>query len=174
MIATHGILAMYPTSEHLAESLRRLRAAGYTRLDVYMPYPDEEIDALLPAKPTPMGWIMLAAGLSGGAGGYFLQWYGARDYPLNVGGRPIHSWPSFIPITFELTVLTAAVVGVFALFALSRLPRLDHPLYNSPRFLRASQDRFFVCVLANEPLHESNRTRALLGEGAETIEEIAL
>jgi len=170
----HGLLAMYPTAEVLADALRRLRAAGYSRFDVYTPYPDEEIDDLIPAKPTPIGWIMLAAGLLGGAGAYFLQWYAAHDYPLNIGGRPLHSWPSFIPITFELTVLTASFVGALALFVLARLPRLDHPLYQSHRFLRASQDRYFVCVLASEPEYRSVKTKDLLSKGAESIEEVSV
>lgn len=169
---THGLLAMYPTATVLADALRRLRAAGYTQFDVYLPYPDEEIDELLPAKPTPLGWIMLAAGLTGGAGAYFMQWYAAHDYPLNIGGRPLHSWPSFVPITFELTVLTASFFGALALFALARLPRLDHPLYQSPHFLRASQDRFFVCVRASEPRYTDLKKRGLLLDGAENVEEV--
>lgn len=170
----HGLLAMYPSAELLADALRRLRAAGYSHFDVYMPYPDEEIDELLPAKPTPIGWIVLIAGLLGGSGAYFMEWYAAHDYPLNIGGRPLHSWPSFIPITFELTVLTASFVGAFALFVLARLPRLDHPLYQSRNFLRASQDGFFVCVPASEPRYAQPNTRDLLDDGAETVEEVTL
>ena len=169
----YGTLAMYRTAEALAGALRKLRGAGYTRLDVYMPYPDETIDELLPARPTPIGWIVLIAGLLGGIGSYFMQWYASRDYPLNVGGRPLHSWPSFIPITFELTVLCAAIAGVVALFVLSRLPRLDHPLYRSSRFLRASQDRFFICVRADDPLYPGGSVRRILTDAhAESIDEV--
>jgi hypothetical protein len=170
----HGLLAMYPTAELLADAMRRLRAAGYSHFEAYTPYPDEEVDDLLPAKPTPIGWVVLIAGLLGGAGAYFMQWYAAHDYAINVGGRPLHSWPSFVPITFELTVLTGSFVGAFALFVLARLPRLDHPLFQSPQFLRASQDRFFVCVLASEPHYAQPNTRDLLSDGAENIEEVNL
>jgi hypothetical protein len=169
----YGTLAMYATTEQLTKALRQLRAAGYTQLEVYLPYPDEAIDELLPSKPTPIGWIILVAGLIGGGAAYFMQWYAAHDYALNVGGRPLHSWPSFVPITFELTVLTAAVTGLAALLMLSLLPRLDHPLYNSPRFLRASQDRFFLCVLAQEPHHAEPRTLQILADGAESVEEVS-
>ena len=170
----HCLLAMFPCAELLADALRRLRTEGYSKFEVYMPYPDEEIDELMPAKPTPIGWIMLIAGLLGGAGAYFKQWYAAHDYALNIGGRPLHSWPSFVPITIELTVLTASFVGAFALFVLARLPRLEYPLYQSRNFLRASQDGFFVCVLASEPRYSQPNTRDLLDDGAESVEEVTL
>lgn len=162
---------MYATTEAVIHVLTELNRLGYTRYEVYSPFPAEEIDELLPGK-TRIGWVMLIAGICGCLGAYFLQWYAAHDYALNVGGRPLHSWPSFVPVTFELTVLTTALVGVATLFVFSRLPRLDYPTFNDPRFLRASQDRFFVCVRADEPKGTLQEARGILGFEAESIEEV--
>jgi hypothetical protein len=168
---THGLLAAFASEESFHAALRALREAGCVRVDAYTPYPVEA--GLLPRTATPIGWIMLAAGAAGLGGGFFLQWYAARDYPLNVGGRPINSWPAFIPITFELTVLTAALVGVFALFCLAGLPRLDHPVFSDPRFKRASRDRFFICLRADDPLYASeDARRALAAARPESIAEV--
>jgi hypothetical protein len=140
------ILLEFDRAEALVRTLRELREAGYERLEVYSPYPSEEIDKLLPGRPTPIGWIVLFAALAGGVGAYGLQWFAAHDYALNVGGRPLHSWPAFVPVTFELTVLSAAIVGVLTLLWLARLPRLDHALEGELAFVRATQDRFVLCV----------------------------
>lgn len=170
----HRILAEFASHERIVAALRRLRADGYTHIEVYTPFPSDEIDELLPGKPTPMGWIMLVGGLLGGSGAYFMEWYAAHDFAYNVGGRPLHSWPSFIPITFELTVLTSALVGFFSLWWLCRLPRLDHAVFNSPRFIRASQDRFFVAVRTTDPRLTSVGVEPLLRDaGAVSIEEVA-
>jgi len=167
----HGTMGMYASPAAVKAVLLKLQDSGYTHYEVYSPFPDEEIDELLPGK-TRINWVVLIAGLCGGAGAYFLQWYAARDYAINVGGRPIHSWPAFIPVTFELTVLTAAIVGVCALFWFTRLPRLDYPTFHDPRFLRASQDRFFVCVRADDPRGSTEQTRQLLQPDAESVEEV--
>ena len=167
------ILAEFGTHASLVNALRHLREAGYTHLEVYTPFPSEEIEEHLPGKPTPMGWIMLAGGVLGGGGAYFMEWFAAHDYAYNVGGRPLHSWPSFIPITFELTVLTAALAGFFGLFFLCRLPRLDHPVYSAPTFRRVTQDRFFIALRTDDPRLTSvgveHRFREL---GALSIEEV--
>jgi hypothetical protein len=116
---------------------------------------------------------MLVAGLVGGTGGYFLQWYATRDFPLNVGGRPVHSWPAFVPATFELTVLTASIVGVLALLWLAGLPRLHHPIFAATGIERATQDRFFLCVCADDPLFGARDLATLLTRaGAEFVEEV--
>jgi len=120
-----------------------------------------------------MARLVLAAGLIGAGGGFFLQWFATRDYPLNVGGRPVFSWPAFVPVTFELTVLTAALVGVGALLWLSRLPRLDHPLFALPVFARATQDRYFLGVRAADPRFDRRRVRELLASlHPESITEV--
>lgn len=145
------MMVEFERASALVRMLRRLREEGYSRVDVYTPYPDEEIDRLLPGRRSPVGWVMLAAGVAGGVGAYVLQWFATHDYPLNVGGRPLHSWPAFVPVTFELTVLSAAIAGVVALLWLARLPRLDGAVFADSRFWRASQDRFFLCVHADDP-----------------------
>ena len=116
---------------------------------------------------------MLLAGIAGASGGFFLQWFAARDYPLNVGGRPLNSWPAFIPITFELTVLTSALVGVLAFLWLAGFPRLHHPVFADPRFKRASQDRFFICLRADDPLYANEGVRRALADAQpESITEV--
>jgi len=173
MSSVPRILAEFGSHDGLVGALQKLRAEGYSRLEVYTPFPSDEIDELLPGRATPMGWLMLAGGLLGGGGAYFMEWYAAHDYAYNVGGRPLHSWPSFIPITFELTVLTASLVGFFGLCCLCRLPRLDHAVFNSARFMRASQDRFFVAVRTDDPRLTIVGLDKLLHEaGALSIEEV--
>jgi Protein of unknown function (DUF3341) len=167
----YGVMGMYADVESVRHVLEALRSAGCMRYEVFSPFPAEELDELVPGK-TRIGWVMLAAGICGAAGAYFLQWYAAHDYPLNVGGRPLHSWPSFVPVTFELTVLTAALVGVAALFLFTRLTRLDYPTFNDPRFLRASQDRFFVCVHTSEIEKAGEDLRSILNRDAESVEEV--
>ena len=167
----HGLLAAFDGEASFRAALTNLRNAGCVRIDAYTPYPLE--DGILPQAATPVGWIMFAAGILGTGGGFFLQWFAARDYPINVGGRPLNSWPAFIPITFELMVLTAALVGVLTLFCLAGLPRLHHPVMTDPRFKRASQDRFFICVRADDPLYPGESVRRILMDAhAESIDEV--
>jgi hypothetical protein len=116
---------------------------------------------------------MFFAGALGGSGAFFMQWYACRDYPLDVGGRPINSWPSYIPITFELTVLTAALAGAASLLWLAGLPRLDYPVFSDARFRRASQDRFFICIRSDDPRYsEAPAKGAFQGTEPESIEEV--
>ena len=167
----HGLLAAFATEKSFGHALRELREAGCVRLEAYTPYP-VELEGL-PETTTPIAWIMLLAGVIGASGGFFLQWFAARDYPLNVGGRPLNSWPAFIPVTFELTVLTAALVGVFAFFCLAGFPRLHHPVFSDPRFKRASQDRFFICLRADDPLYTNEKIRRTLTEAQpESVVEV--
>ncbi len=169
----HGVVATFPSPEAFLAALQHAREAGYSRIEANVPFAVEGMEEFLPAKPTPVAKFVLAGGLLGATGGYFLQWYAARDYPLNVGSRPLHSWPAFIPITFELTVLTAALVGVGALLWLCGLPRLDHPLFSVTDFARASQERFFLGVLADDPAFEAREVRAFFALlKAESIEEV--
>jgi hypothetical protein len=168
------ILAEYPNHDRLVAALRRLRDDGYTRFEVYSPFPSEEIDELLPGRATPIGWLMLVGGLAGGSGAYFMEWYAAHDFAYNVGGRPLHSWPAFVPVTFELTVLTAALTGLVSLLFLTRLPRLAHPVFNAAPFRRASADRFFVAVHRDDPrLTDTGIDKLLRETGALSVEEVA-
>lgn len=167
------IVAGFVEHEQLVRALQRLRDAGCTDFEVFTPFPSERVDELLPGKPTPIGWIMLAGGIAGGSGAYFMQWFAAHDYAYNVGGRPIHSWPAFVPATFELTVLAAAVAGVIALLCLARLPRLDHPVFEAPEFLRASQDRFFIALRADDShFGKAGPAKFLRDCSAESITEV--
>jgi hypothetical protein len=167
----YGLLAAFASEASFRTALRRLREAGCRHLEAYTPYPVEP--GVLPGATTPLAWIMLLAGVTGAAGGFFLQWFAARDYPLNVGGRPLNSWPAFIPVTFELTVLTAALVGVSAFFCLAGFPHLHHPVLTDPRFKRASQDRFFICLRADDPLYADENIRRVLADARpESVAEV--
>jgi ActD protein len=172
MNSRYGTLAMYPSVAELRAAMQRLREMGCTNFEVFTPFPSEEVDELLPGRKTRLGWVMLIAGILGGSGAYFMQWYACRDYPLNVGGRPLNSWPSYVPVTFELTVLSAALVGLAALLIVAHLPRLDYPTFASENFRRASQDRYFLCFRDHPSPEIERRARDSLREGAETIEEI--
>jgi hypothetical protein len=123
----------------------------------------EGLAEILGHEKTAIPALILTGGIIGGVGGYFMQWFATViHYPINVGGRPLHSWPSYIPITFELTVLCASVFGFIGMLALNRLPQHHHSVFNAPDFLRASQDRFFLCIEAADPLFEVTATRAFL------------
>ncbi len=169
----YGLMAAYTDESGYLEALRRVQRAGFRRIDTFTPYDVEAEEGVLPRPASPIGWIMLAAAAIGGSGAFFMEWYAARDYRLDIGGRPVNSWPAFVPITFELTVLTAALVGAAALLWMAGLPRLDHPVFSDRRFRRASQDRFFVCVRTDDPAYSDARARAALLEAApESIEEV--
>ncbi|QYM78803.1 DUF3341 domain-containing protein [Horticoccus luteus] len=149
--ALHGVAACFTTPDEFLAALEGVRTAGYDRVEANVPFAVEGMDELLPGPRTPMARIVLIAGLIGGGGAYFMQWFAARDYAYDVGSRPLHSWPAFVPVTFELTILTATIIGVLGLLWLAGLPRLDHPMFAAPGFERASQDRYFLCVRADDP-----------------------
>lgn len=167
------IVAEFATHDELVAALRTVREKMYSHVEVYTPFPSEEIDELLPGPATRVGWWMLAGGIAGGSGAYFMQWFAAHDYAYNVGGRPLHSWPSFVPVTFELTVLSAALTGLVALLWYARLPRLDWPLFSSRAFRRATQDRFFLAVRSDDPRLTSVGVEPLLAQlGAVSIQKV--
>jgi len=173
MNAVHGLLAIFPDEERFVEGLKKTRERGYSRLESYLPYPAEESVGLLDHPPSPVPKAMAIGGVCSGVFAFALQAYAARDYPLNVGGRPLFSWPSFVPITFELTVLGAALTGVVALLILARLPRLDHPVLDSTGFREFGSDRFLLCVRSDDPLFEAAPLRVFLRSvGAESVQEV--
>jgi hypothetical protein len=168
-----GLLAGFATPDAFRDALHHLRAAGYTRLEAFMPWPVDGVGELLQLPRTPVARIMGLAALLGASGAYGLQYWATHDYPLNVGGRPLHSWPAFIPITFELTVLTVSITGVIALLWLCGLPRLHHPVFHAAAFARASQDRYFIRVRSDDPQFDPRETRTFLAALApDSLEEV--
>jgi Alternative complex III, ActD subunit len=161
-VTTYGLLAEFSTPEALMHAAEETYAAGFRKIDAYTPFPMEGLAEAL-GKSNRLPLLVLIGGIIGGTGAYFMEWYAnAISYPINIGGRPINSWPSFIPITFELTVLCAGLTAFFGSFALNGLPRPYHPLFHIPEFDRASQDRFFLCIEAKDPKFHANETRAFL------------
>lgn len=160
----HGMMAEFHDVETAIEATRAARAAGYRSMDAYTPYPVEELaEALEYHTRGRLSRIVFAGGLVGAAGGFLLQyWSSVFYYPMNVGGRPFNSWPAFIPITFETTVLVAALSAVLGMLALNGLPRPYHPVFNVPEFALASRDRFFLCIEADDPKFSTTDTRHFL------------
>jgi hypothetical protein len=159
----YGLLAEFPSAESLCAAARHVRARGYTRVEAYAPFAIEGLDEIVGARTGWIAPITLLGGLLGGAGTYFLQWYAAVvDYPLNIGGRPLHSWPAFIPATFEITILGAALAAVVAMLVANGLPRLHHPLFEVEEFELASRNRFFLCLPAHDPVFAPGPARRLL------------
>lgn len=163
----YGLMAEFENPEDLLTATRRAYAEGYRRMDAYTPLPVEGLAEALGFHDTRVPLIVLIGGLLGCLGGFFLQyWTMAVDYPLNVGGRPLNSWPAFIPVTFELTILVAALSAAFGLLALCGLPMPYHPVFNVRRFELASRNRFFLCIEARDPRFDLEGTRRFL-EGLE-------
>jgi hypothetical protein len=161
--ATYGLLAEFPSAEALCAAARAARAHGYTHAEAYSPFAIAGLDEVLGSPPDRTAPAALAGGVLGGAGTYFLQWYAAVvDYPINVGGRPLHSWPAFIPATFELVILGAAVAAVLAMLVQNGLPQLYHPLFEVEEFELASRNRFFLCLPAHDPVFAPGPARMLL------------
>jgi hypothetical protein len=159
----YGIMAEFETPEALIHAARRAREEGYRQLDAYTPFAIEELADLLHARSTWIPLIVLGGGITGFLTGLALQyWAAAIDYPLNIGGRPLASIPAFIPISFELTILFAAGAAVLGMLALNGLPMPYHPVFNVARFVRASQDRFFLLIMASDPFFKYEKTRHFL------------
>lgn len=170
----HGLIAEYETPEALKAAARGAREAGYRELDAYTPFPVEGLADAVGFSKNRVPLAVLGGGLLGGGLAYFMQWYiNVWDYPLNIGGRPFHSWPAFIPITFELTILFAAFGALIGMLAMNGLPKPFHPVFRAPGFDRASQDRFFLYVEANDPQFDRDRTRGFLARtGARSVEVV--
>ena len=165
MSRVYGLLAEFGDPEQVLAAAKKTHNAGYRRVEAYSPFPVHGLSEALGFSKTRLPLLVLIGGLLGGAGGYGLQyWISVIDYPLNIGGRPLHSWPAFIPVTFELAVLAAALTAVFGMLALNGLPRPHHPVFNAPRFQTASKDRFFIFIRSVDPLFDEEKTRRFLEE----------
>lgn len=159
----YGLLAEFATADALIDAARRAREAGYRKVEAYSPFAVEGLDEAVGAEPDHVALITLLGGIAGAVGAYFMQWYSAViDYPIVSGGRPFHSWPSFIPITFELTILGAALAAVLAMLILNGLPQLYHPLFNVPDFDLASRNRFFLCLPAGDAQFDADKAKRFL------------
>jgi hypothetical protein len=159
----YGLMAEFTSAHEVLEAVRASRGAGYRLIEAYTPFPVDGLDEALGLSKSPIPLLTLIGGVLGAASGWFLQWYSAViDYPLNAGGRPLDSWPAFIPSTIELGILGACVCAFGGFLWLARLPRLRHPVFDTPGFERVSRDRFFLCIRNEDPMFDPERTRAWL------------
>jgi hypothetical protein len=163
MSQLYGLMAEFRTPEEIIVAAEKARDEGYRMIDAYTPFPVDGLAQAIGFKKNKMPLITLLGGIAGGALAYWLQYYASvLNYPLNIGGRPYHSWPAFIPVTFELTILGAAFAAVFGMLLMNGLPKPYHPVFNCPEFSRASSDRFYLCVQSCDPLFDLVYTRRFL------------
>ena len=173
-INTYGVVAEFPDDASVLAAANQAREAGYTVMEAYSPLPVHGMEDAIGRKRSILPWILFLGGPTGCLGGFFMQyWMAAIDYPWNVGGRPTNSWPAFIPVTFELTILLSAFAAVFGMFGLNGLPRPHHPIFNTPNFDRSAIDHYFLCIEAEDPkFDETEVTRLLEGAGPEAVHTI--
>jgi hypothetical protein len=161
--ALYGLMAEFESPTDVVAATRRAYEEGYRKMDAYSPFPIEELSEAIGFHRNRLPLIVLIGGIVGCIGGFALcYWASVHAYPLNVGGRPLNSWPSFIPVTFETTILVAALSAVFGMLALNGLPQPYHPVFNAPRFELASRNTFFLCIEADDPKFDLEKTRAFL------------
>jgi Alternative complex III, ActD subunit len=170
----YGLMAEFDTPEALVAAARSAFAAGFRKMDGYSPFPVDGLAEALGFHRTHVPLIVLIGGILGCLGGFFLQyWASVIDYPINVGGRPLNSWPSFIPVTFEVTILIAALSAFLGVLALNSLPMPYHPVFNVDRFELASRNRFFLCIETADPKFDSDTTRKFLeGIGSQGVYDV--
>jgi len=159
----YGILAEFDSPTDLVDAARRTTNAGYKKIDAYSPFPIEELAEAIGFHNNGVPLVVLFGGLLGCVGGYLLQyWIAAISYPINIGGRPYNSWPAFIVVTFEMTILVAGLAAVFGMLALNGLPMPYHPVFNVPRFAFATRDRFFLIIFSSDAKYDPVETRHFL------------
>ena len=165
----HGLMAEFENPKALVHAAEKARLAGYKHLDAYTPIPVEELDEALGLRRTRLPILVFLGGVFGGVAGFGLEyWTQVFAYPMNIGARPYNSWPQFIPVTFELTVLGSALTAFIGMWALNKLPQPYHPVFNVPEFARASTDRFFLCIEATDPRFDLGGTKQFL-EGLKPV-----
>jgi hypothetical protein len=172
----YGLMAEFENVNALTEAAKQTYAAGYRKMDAYSPFPIEPVWEAMHVHDRPVSFFVLCGGIVGMLGGFGLcYWVSTMAYPhpLNVGGRPFNSWPAFIPVTFEVTVLIASFAALISMLALNGLPMPYHPVFNVPSFLRASQDRFFLAIEAADPKFDRAKTFEFLKSlGPKEINEV--
>ena len=170
----YGLVAEFEDSDVLLVAAQKTADEGYTHTDAHVPFPIHGLSEALGMKRTILPWIVFTCGLLGCIGGFYLQyWVSAVEYPLNVGGRPYLSWPSFIPVTFECTILLAGLSCLIGMLALNGLPRPYHPIFNAPNIEKASENTFFLCIEADDPKFELEAARSFMnGLGADAVSEV--
>ncbi len=171
----YGLMAEFESPEALVSAAQQARDAGYVRMDAFTPFPVEGLPEVVGAGTSRVPLLCLVGGLIGCSGGFFLQWWpNVIGYPLVIGGKPYNSWPAFIPITFEMTILCAGLATVFGMLALNGLPTPYHPVFNAPRFEMATRNRFFLCIMARDAKFDAQKTREFLQSlNAHEVSEIA-
>ncbi|MGH9536474.1 MAG: DUF3341 domain-containing protein [Terriglobales bacterium] len=170
----YGLMAEFDSVNALMDAANRTREAGYKRIDAYSPFPVEGLAEAIGFHHDEVPLVVLIGALLGGLGGYLLQyWISVVSYPINVGGKPYHSWPAFIVVTFEMTILFGGIFAVFGMLALNGLPMPYHPVFNVPRFAFATNDRFFLIVFSSDPKYNPTQVRSLLESlGPRSIAEV--
>jgi ActD protein len=170
----YGMMAEFDSPTALVAAAHRAHQAGYQKIDAYSPFPVEGLAEAIGFHRNAVPLVVLIGGLIGGLSGYLMQyWISAVSYPINVGGKPYHSWPAFIVVTFEMTILFAGLSAVFGMLALNGLPMPYHPVFNAPRFAFATKDRFFLIVFSSDPKYSAAETRRFLESlGPRSISEV--
>lgn len=159
----YGLMAEFDNEDSFIEAARKVTAEGYHKLDAYMPYPIHEILDILHLHKNPLPKIVLAGGILGCLTGLGMQWFASViHYPWQIGGKPLYSWPMFMPVAYELTILFAAFGAVFGLIAINGLPMPYHPVFNVQSFERASDDHFFICIESADPKFDLEKTKKFL------------
>lgn len=169
-----ALVGVFDTPAALLRACEALRDVGYRRFDAHTPYPVHGMERAMGLRRSRVPWVAFVGGIAGGLLGFGLQmWTMGADYPLNLSGKPFYAFQAYVPVTFELTILLAAIGAFLSMWALNGLPLLFHPVMQHPRFPEASDDRFLLSVEAADPEFEAERTRELLAAlGAKDIEEV--
>jgi hypothetical protein len=172
-VRIYGLLAEFTETNALLEAARVAHSAGYRKIQAYTPFPVEGLSEALEHKPTRLPMLVFLGGLLGGCAGYFMMYYASViSYPINVGGRPLHSWPAFVPITFEMAVLGASFAAFFGMLSLNGLPHPHHPLFAVPAFSLATRNHFFLCIQSSDPKFARQETRQFLEGLATSVHEV--